>query len=76
MLGFAKSNSNEGNEISEIQAGLKEGFIKKKKKKKERAIYQEQKLKKGKINQAAHFKSLQINLLFLLWLLNVSLVFG
>lgn len=72
MLGFAKSNSNEGNEISEIQAGLKERFIKKK----ERAIYQEQKLKKGKINQAAHFKSLQVNLLFLLWLLNVSLVFG
>ena len=32
MLGFAKSNSNEGNEISEIQAGLKERFIKKKKK--------------------------------------------
>lgn len=72
MLGFAKSNSNEGNEISEIQAGLKERFIKKK----ERAIYQEQKLKKGKINQAAHFKSFQVNLLFLLWLLNVSLVFG
>ena len=34
MLGFAKSNSNEGNEISEIQAGLKEGVIKKKKKRK------------------------------------------
>lgn len=57
MLGFAKSNWNEGNEISEIQTCLKELFIKKK----ERAIYQEEKffLKKGKIYKAAHFKSLQ-----------------
>ena len=30
MLGFAKSNLNEGNEISEIQTCLKELFIKKK----------------------------------------------
>lgn len=33
MLGFAKSNWNEQNEISEIQTCLKELFIKKKKRK-------------------------------------------
>lgn len=75
MLGFAKSNLNEGNEISEIQTCLKELFIKKKTRKKELFI-RNRNLKKGKIYKAAHFKSLQKNLLSLLWLLNVSLAFG